>query len=191
MIGDAGPVLVLTKDTANLFEAQLGEHAPHKHFFVWLRNIVQDLLNSLNFLFADQLLRKSRRGIRKVLQNIKVRLLNLSGLFDMGIVAVLGNLAKPDTHVTVAPEAIYGMHCLEECFAGDLFGYMIIAGKTPDVQIHIIEVCIVQLLEIRHAITSFTYKTSKEEKSYKLFSIIAYILQKTKQGHRRSDAHHL
>ena len=91
----------------------------------------------------------------------------------MGIVAVLSNLAKPDTHITVAPEAIYGMHCLEKCFTGDLFGYMFITRETPDVQIHIIEVCIVQLLEIRHSITSFTHKTSKDEKPYKLFSIIS------------------
>ena len=88
MIGDAGPVLVFTEYAADLFETQLGEHAPHKYFFVWLRNIVQDLLNSLNFLFADQLLRKSRRGIRKVLQNIKVEVGEYYGKEDaMKIVA--------------------------------------------------------------------------------------------------------
>ena len=96
-----------------------------------------------------------------------------SGLFDVGIVAVLGNLAQPDPYITISPEAVYGMHRFEECFAGDLFGYMFITGETPNVQIHIIEVCTVQLLEIRHSITSFTHKTSKDEKPYKLFSIIS------------------
>ena len=64
---------------------------------------------------------------------------------------------------------------------------MLVSRKTKNIQINIVEIRIVNALEIRHAITSFIYKTPEQGKSYKLFLYYSIFFQK-KYGYKEKGA---
>ena len=98
---------------------------------------------------VQQLALKARMG-RLVLRRGGAAFL----LSDMGEIGIFGDLTQPHIQAAPAVESIQMGHGLAERFLRDLLGGVNIPAQGQDVLVHAVEVSGVDLLEIRHFLTS-------------------------------------
>ena len=143
MVGHACPIFRLAEERADVAEALLAVHAPHKNLLVRLFERVQEHLDAL--------------GLAVVCERVLVALARTRGLLERGetlfapqvrIIEILRDLAEPHAHAALAAEAVEGVHRAEEGLARQLLGDALAPGKREKIAVHIVKVHGIHLFKI-------------------------------------------
>lgn len=132
VIRHARPVFRLAEERADIAEALLAVHAPHKDLLVGLFERMQQRLDA--------------RGLAAVLECLLVALFGDLTVFERGkallapqvrIIEILRDLAQPDAHAALAPKAAEGVHRAEKRLARQLLGDALAPGQRKQIPVHV------------------------------------------------------
>ena len=139
----------------DLLVIQLRVHPPQEHLLVRIRHIVEDLLQPYGLVLPSQPFLRRFAPVGHGQQIGAVHAVHPPELFQVGIVAVFGDLAQPDPNVAVPAKAVQGAQRLVKGLAGYILRQMRVSRKPPDVQKHLVKVFLIYPLKFRHPTTSF------------------------------------